>query len=166
MRELTAARLRQLVAYDPISGLFEWRSLRFSAICPGSRAGRLNDRGYVVFKLDQREYRAHRLAWLYVTGSWPVNQIDHINGDRSDNRFSNLRDVDGHVNAQNKRVAASTNRTGLLGVIHRPRNTKRPFVARVQAGDQVLHIGSFVTAAEAHLAYVEVKRRVHEGCTL
>jgi len=112
--------------------------------------------------IDQANYLAHRLAWLYVTGHWPLVHVDHIDGNRKNNAFSNLREADRKTNAQNMRMAHRDNKTGLLGVTaHR-----KTFVANILVDGCQLRIGRFATAEEAHAAYLNAKRAMHKGCTL
>jgi hypothetical protein len=87
---LTVERLRELLTYDPETGELRWRVTRRRA-AKGSLAGTLNRNGYRNIEVEQRCYKAHRLAWLYVTGEWPKETIDHINCKRDDNRWANLR---------------------------------------------------------------------------
>jgi hypothetical protein len=109
---------------------------------------------------------AHRLAWLYVTGSWPTHVIDHINGNPADNRFANLRDVTPQVNTHNQRRATKGRKTGsLLGAQWIP--AKQKWRAVIKHNSRVTYVGLFGTEQEAHAAYVAAKRVIHkEGCTL
>lgn len=102
---------------------------------------------------------AHRLAWLYMTGEWPRQEIDHIDGDRANNKWLNLRDVDHATNMQNRRVAQSNNVGGFLGVSRRAESIHIAYVG-------TKYIGSFRTPEEAHAAYVQRKRAAHDGCTI
>lgn len=154
---LTAERLRELLDYDPVNGTFTWRVNR-NGVRIGDRAGSLVDsRGYLRVGIDGREYSAHRLAWLYVHGEWPTQVIDHCNGDPSDNRIENLRDVSQQVNVQNQHRARSTNKCGLLGV----RRQGKRWYARIMTNGRERHIGTFDTPEEAHAAYLAVKAVLH-----
>lgn len=99
----TQARLKELLDYVPETGEFRWRVGRTGYAQAGSLAGRLDGSGYRQISVDGRRYGAHRLAWLYSNGEWPNDEIDHINGNRDDNRISNLRSVDRATNMRNKR---------------------------------------------------------------
>jgi hypothetical protein len=113
--------------------------------------------------IDGHLISCHRLAWLYMTGSLPTHQIDHIDGDRKNNRWTNLRDVTTSVNQQNRRTPRSDNSCGLIGVTREKNNR---FTASIRFEGKQRRLGTFATPEEAHSVYVEAKRRVHEGCTL
>ena len=159
---VTCDRLKELLRYDPETGVFVWlKNPRHRAIREGNVAGSLC-KGRLQIGIDQRFYRASRLAWLYVHGEWPKHEIDHINGDKSDNRIANLRDVSRLVNQQNIRKALRHNATGILGASR----INRRFRAKLTTDGVSQHLGYFDTPEEAHTAYVEAKRRLHQGCTL
>lgn len=167
---LTAERLRELLRYNPETGVFTWRVKRGIALA-GSIAGNKNRNGYVNIYVDNRPYRAHRLAWLYVYGSFPKQDIDHINGVRHDNRIANLRDVSTSHNMMNQRRARTDNKLGLLGVHvrtpERPHHKiSKPYRAMIYVAGKRVNVGSFATAEEAHAAYLEAKRRLHPTSTL
>lgn len=114
--------------------------------------------------INGRSYLAHRLAWLFVHGQWPDAEIDHKNGDRTDNRLCNLRCVTRQHNLMNQRRPRSNNTTGYLGVcVDRERGA---FQARVQVSGRAHHLGRFDTPEAAHAAYVAAKRRMHPTCSL
>jgi HNH endonuclease len=161
---LTTDRLKRLLDYSAETGLFVWKLYRGSTIKPGDVAGSDKGNGYVQIRVDGTLCLAHRLAWFYVTGSWPLREIDHINGDRSDNRFANLRDVSTSVNGQNARRARSCNSSGLLGVSFD--KSKNRFAAQITTDGKHTMIGRYKTAAEAHAVYIEEKRKAHPGCTI
>ncbi len=151
--------LLEFLQYDPDTGAFHWKKGQRGGLVAGRFCA---SRGGVAITLAQRHHQAHRLAWLYVHGDWPNGVIDHINGDPTDNRLANLRDVSIAANSQNQRKAMNTSTTGVLGV--EPRDGR--FGARVQVGNERHYLGRFDTAEEAHAAYVQAKRRLHEGNTL
>ena len=153
--------MKELLHYDPETGVFVWREWRGGTAFAGTEAGRLA-RGYVGISVDKRRYPAHRLAWLYVTGEWPPQEIDHINGHRADNRWSNLRLADRSVNNQNRRAAHCHSKTGVLGVTMEAGRYR----AAITVGGKTRHIGSYSSADLAHAAYLSAKRELHPGCTL
>lgn len=102
MTEITQELLKSLLSYDPDTGVFIWRVYRSFGVRAGCVAGTTTKKGYISIKLTPRRYLAHRLAWLYMHGTWPPNQIDHINRVRSDNRITNLRLATAGQNAQNR----------------------------------------------------------------
>ena len=99
---ITPERLRDLLAYDPNTGLFKWKR-RCGRAGKGCIAGSDDGRGYIKIKIEGERYAAHRLAWLYVTGSWPEQDLDHIDGNPSNNTFSNLRQVTHAQNMRNRK---------------------------------------------------------------
>lgn len=165
---LSAEQLRSVVHYDPETGVFT-RTVRLAQRHHvGDRAdtevtgGHL--KGYRRVSLFSERHLAHRLAWLYVHGTWPEKHIDHINGVKGDNRIENLREADDKLNIENTRTARADNAIGLLGVhLHKETNRWR---ARLQTNGKALHLGLFDTPEEAHAAYLVAKRKHHEGCTI
>lgn len=161
---LTRERLKELLDYEPDTGVFRWRTQR-SNVMAGAVAGTLHSRGYVEIKIDGRLYKAHRLAFLWVEGVLPPKEVDHKNQKRSDNRWENLRHADGYTNSQNKRQARKDNKTsGLLGASWKSNVGK--FVAQIGVSGRKVHLGYFSTAEDAHRAYIEAKRKFHAGCLL
>ena len=117
----------------------------------------------MVTSIDSKVYKCHRLAWLYITGNWPIGQIDHKNGNRSDNRFDNLRDVAKQQNTENQRKAQRRNKsTNVLGTW----KNGNGFAARISHNHTKIHLGTFTTLEEASAAYVTAKRLLHLGCTI
>lgn len=146
---LTAERLREVLDYDPETGVFRWRKLRHRpAKDVGSIAGCPKGDGYWVIMVDRRRYRAHRLAWLYMTGAWPKLDIDHKNGIEDDNRFVNLREATQMQNQRNCRRHRH-NTSGFKGV----RRRGARWEACIKHAGRVLYLGIFEAPADAHAAY-------------
>lgn len=151
---LTQARLKELLSYDLLTGVLVWRAVTpvRRGVRVGSEAGVLNGLGYRVVTVDKKQYHAHRLAWLYVHGSFPSQYIDHIDGDPSNNAIGNLREASNRENQQNQ----VKHRAGKLpGVSFTSRKLKRPWQARIQVDGQSRSLGMFATAEQAHAAYVD-----------
>jgi hypothetical protein len=158
---ITQDRLRELAHYCPETGQFtHLKSDRRKKA--GMPAGSLRQDGYIYVMFDGKRALAHRFAWLYVTGEWPMKEIDHIDGNKANNAFTNLRQVSRRTNAENQHTAKRTSTTGLLGVIRHPRG----FVARIVSEGKRKYLGIFETPEAAHEAYVQAKRELHQGCTI
>jgi hypothetical protein len=150
---ITADRLRELLRYDQGTGQFTWasRTSPSSRAKVGDLAGTPNNRGYLYIKVFKVTYQAHRLAWLYMTGDWPRNEIDHIDLNRGNNSWSNLRESTRTQNNAN-RSACANNKCGLKGVDYRRKIKK--WRAQIAIGGKKIHLGSFCTPEDAHAAYV------------
>ena len=161
---LTAAQLRELLHYEPQTGVFTRLKARASTHV-GKPAGCVNRAlGYVVVSVLGQAMYGHRLAFLYMTGKWPSGEVDHINGCRADNCWSNLRDITKAENIQNIKAARSHKRSGLLGAYFNKRaGTWRSVIA---INKRQVHIGTFATPELAHQAYLDAKRRLHVANTL
>jgi hypothetical protein len=159
---VSLARLKSLLEYDPETGEFRWLCIRGNAR-PGASAGSTRS-GYRVIEIDSIPYKAHRLAWFYVHGSWPAKVIDHINGMTADNRLSNLRDVDSSTNLQNQKRLPAHNTTGYYGVSWSVAHGK--YLSQITTNNKRKHLGFFDDPAKAEAAYLEAKRRLHAGCTI
>lgn len=159
MTALTVSRLRELLNYSPESGQFTWISTRGRAAA-GSVAGAIHKYGYRVIQIDGKGYGAHRLAWLFIYGGFP-EVIDHINGDRSDNRIENLRNVDHQVNAENRKGARFGKKIPLMGV--KKQTMGNSFWASIKVNGEVVALGGFPTAELAHEAYMAAKAKYHIG---
>jgi HNH endonuclease/AP2 domain len=159
-RNLTPERLREILHYDPATGLFTWRVCRHHRTKIGAIAGCITN-GYGIIVLDGSIYKMHRLAWAYTYGHWPKNDIDHIDGNGTNNRLLNLRDATRSMNCQNQKRAQKNNKTGLLGVRFRRDNGR--YSAQIGVDGKPRYLGLFDTAEAAHAAYIEAKRRLHPG---
>lgn len=154
----TAAELRAVVAYDPETG-------KFSRVKDGKPIGFVAQaKGYECLHVLGKKCNAHRLAWLYVHGEWPVGEVDHINGVKTDNRIDNLRDVPRSINSQNQNRAHCRSGTGLLGVAVDKARGK--WVASIFHSGRKWSLGRFDSPEAAHQRYVQEKRLVHPGCTI
>ena len=153
--DLTADRLRELTNYDPDTGVFTWAISRRKCR-KGDRAGCVARNGYILIRIDDRLYLAHRLAWLHVHGRWPTEQIDHIDRNRANNALNNLREVTNAQNAYNQK--ARQNKSGFTGV-HKENSKWR---AEIKVSYKTVNLGLFDTPEEAHAAYIEGKRRLHQ----
>ena len=139
MTELTQERLKELLYYNPDTGLFTWRVDRRRCRADGG-AGSINN-GYVYIGVDGKKYYAHRLAFLYIDGAFPPGIVDHINRDRVDNRFNNLRYADHTLNGANRH-----DNNKFVGVCWNRRDNR--WAARVKVNNHLKPLGTFVT----HLA--------------
>lgn len=154
---ISFAEVDRLLRYDAATGLFFWRVDRTAGVRAGDQTGTKHWSGYIHLHILSRCYTAHRIAWLLTSGSFPEEDIDHINGDRSDNRLCNLRTATPRQNGQNTRLS-SINTTGFKGVV-RHRGKFRANI-RNEEGKR-LHLGYFGTAEEAYAAYCEAAREHH-----
>lgn len=159
---ITAERLRELVIYDQLTGAFTWKPR--PRVRAGKVAGTTKEDGRVYICVDGQDYRAHRLAWLYMTGEWPILEIDHRDGNANNNAFANLREVDSSTNKENTRHPRSDNHTGYLGVFKHSQYDK--YCAQIRVKGKRMHLGVFDDPASAHAAYLDAKRRLHLGNTL
>ena len=144
--ELTAEYLRSVLHYDQETGIFTRKVSTANQVKIGDVAGCPDGQGYLQIKVQSRRYIAHRLAWLYIRGSWPNDQIDHINRNRSDNRIANLREVSHKQNMQN-RSKSSNNTSGHPGVYWHKQSSK--WVAQIMHNQKQIHLGCFTNLEEA-----------------
>lgn len=150
---LNVERLRSLFAYDAATGIFTYLTNASRRTPIGSVAGSVNNEGYRHIRVDGRAHKAHRLAWFYMTGKWPIEMIDHIDGNRDNNAFANLREATRSQNLANSKVRRKGRqiRKGLECVGSRWR-------ARIQVNGQPRFLGSFDTQEAAAAAYEAAAR--------
>jgi hypothetical protein len=159
--KLSLERLRQVLRYEPETGIFYWIHRDTQKKKLGLNASIVRSHGYLNISIDGQYYYTHRLAWFYVHGEWP-KVIDHINGIKTDNRIDNLRSVDQRCNLQNVVKARRHNKSGIIGA----RKTKYGFQTSIRLDGKNHYLGHYKTAEEAHNVYLEAKRQLHEGCTI
>lgn len=159
---VTAEEVRRLFRYDPDTGEMTRRVTLCGRALAGQRVGTRKAWGHLSVKIGRRQYFLHRLAWLYMTGSWPSQQIDHVNGSPDDNRWSNLREASNQLNCQNRRRPSRTSVTGFLGVHYQYGKYK----AAIKVDGVKHYLGVFATPEEAHAAYVERRNRLLPNCAI
>lgn len=151
--------LNETLSYRPATGAFVWKVARRGAKA-GEAAGSIGDRGYLMISFKSFKFRAHRLAWLLVTGGHPPEHIDHINGNKLDNRWANLRAATASQNVANS-VVGKHNKVGLKGVSRVPSRNKQLWCARLRHNGKIIYLGCFVTPELAHAAYCEAAVNIH-----
>lgn len=147
--------MRSFLEYNEENGSFYWKRKAARNTIIGSVAGARNDGGYIIIAIRKRKFRAHRLAWLFVHGSPPPGDIDHINGVRDDNRIANLRLATHSQNMANSRVPC-TNTSGIKGVVWDKKLNK--WRALIKVNKKSKHIGLFEDKEAAAAAYLEVAK--------
>lgn len=155
---VTQARLKEVLDYDPVTGIFTWLVDRGGKAKAGSVAGRMVGRNYFQIRVDGRDYYAHRLAWLYVYGEFPTNHLDHMNRNPSDNRIENLRPATQAENLQNMRKLRS-NTSGIIGVCWDKQSQK--WRAQIKLNGRKIYLGLYNTIDEAAIARASAKAKLH-----
>lgn len=171
---LTFNEATEQLEYVPETGDMFWKTesrggFKKSVVIhrPGDKAGCSRSDGRIVVRAGGKLHMRYRLAWLLMTGAWPSGEIDHINGDSSDDRFSNLRDVGRVKNQQNIRAALGGKKSSkFLGVYKNKPGHSKPWRAAIRANGRQVYLGAFMTEQEAADAYVRAKRVLHAGCTI
>ena len=149
MKKLTQERLKELLHYDPITGMFTWIKPLAIRVNAGDTAGYKCPRGYIMMGVGGVYHRAHRLAWLYMYGYLPELSIDHINRVKGDNRISNLREASRQCNMRNSDIS-SKNTSGITGVSWHATNKR--WQARITVNDKRMHLKTCKSIADAALA--------------
>jgi hypothetical protein len=157
---LSQEKLKELLEYNPDTGVFIRKIRSGKNVKIGDVAGCLTNHGYISIRLFNRPFYVHRLVWLYIHGIWPEHDIDHINGIRKDNRLINLREAARFQNMQNVYRARSNNISGYLGVSYD--RVGRNYYAQITLNGVVKHLGHFKTAEEASERYLSEKVKLHE----
>lgn len=160
--ELTQSRLKELLEFEPETGVFRWKVVAGRGSCrrnPGDVAGSVGLGGYVTIGFGGKSYYAHRLAFLWMTGAWPEHEIDHIDGDRGNNRWANLRDITRAENTHNLGHNSRPNSSGFVGVTWWGRDSM--WRAQIKVDGVGRHLGYFPTPELAHAAYLKAKDELH-----
>ena len=151
---LTQERLKSLLHYEPETGVFTWKVWRPNGIKIGDAAGAVHPvSGYRIIKVNARSYLASRLAWLYMTGEWPADLIDHKDTDRQNNAWQNLRAATYAENMHNRNVQ-HTSGSGIKGVRFKTGRTK-PWEAHIRIDGRLKYLGNFANPEDAHAAYTK-----------
>ena len=156
---ITQQRLKELLSYDPETGLFINLTQRRPQAKIGSVAGCKNNNGYIRIMIDGKSYLAHRLSWLYSYGDFPEKELDHINEIKDDNRINNLRLATHKENGQNVSSPGINNNSGFRGVCWHKRDKK--WRAQIKLNGKIKYLGSFNTSEEAYECYLKAKREMH-----
>jgi len=154
---MTQSELKELVSYNKNSGIFTWNKTRRGCKL-GSVSGSVNSRGYHEIKINGKRYLSHRLAFLYENGRFPKNEVDHIDHDKLNNKFSNLREVEKLENARNQKLHKS-NSSGICGV--RFRKSRNRWIAEIHINSKTQHIGSFTSKEDAVKARKEIEQKLN-----
>lgn len=154
VRDFPIDRLREVFRYVPETGVLLWRVTLSNRNIAGSAAGSLREgggkgAGYLYVQVDKERFAVHRVAFAIMTGRWPLEQIDHRNSTRSDNRWANLREASPTQNCGNQKLSAQ-NTTGLKGV-SRDRGKWR---AQIKVSGKTVNLGRFESPQLAHAAYM------------
>jgi len=148
---ITQSELKDILHYDQDTGVFTW--LKNYIV-----AGTVEKKGYIAIKINKKSYKAHRLAWLYVYGNFPKEQIDHLNGIKNDNCINNLREATASENMLNRKQF-KTSSAEFKGISFHKKQQK--WTAKIQINKQRIWLGSFYSANEAAIAYKNAAIKLH-----
>ena len=155
-RTVTYEELISIFDYNKETGELRLKKSTARRNKPGDLVGGINSRGYHKVKIKYKTHQTSHVCWCLATGSWPKNQIDHINGNQSDNRFINLREASCAENQQNRKMP-STNKIGLIGAS----KFNGKYKAQITHDGVHHYLGLYGTAEDAHLAYCKAKESLH-----
>jgi hypothetical protein len=154
---ITNNQLKELLNYNQHTGIFTWK-VQNKRTRVDSIAGCYDNYNYIIIRIDGKNYKAHRLSWLYIYNEWPKGKIDHINGNPADNRITNLREVTVRENSQNRKE----HRNGKLVGCHYNKKINK-WISRIQLNKKRIHLGYYDTQQEAHNAYIQKIKQLKEN---
>ena len=155
---ITQDRLKELLHYDQKTGIFTWNVDIYRTIKAGKIAGTLHSDGCIPIKVDKKLYKSHRLAFLYMEGNFPYYGVDHIDGNRSNNSWDNLRLANQHENMQNSKIRID-NKSGYIGVSFDSNRNK--WSSSISSNNKKYNLGRFSTPELAYEVYKEAKLKLH-----
>lgn len=155
---ITEQELKSLLTYCPNTGEFRWKVSRNGFVQSGRLAGSKNSSGYVVIMIHKKSQQAHRLAWLYMTGEWPILDIDHADMNKTNNKWENLRQATRAQNISNRGVGKN-NSLGIKGVSYH--KVIKKYTAQLRHNRKIVFQGYFKTAEEARDAYNAAAKAVY-----
>lgn len=158
-KRLSHERLREVLRYDAITGVFTWAKRTSNRVAVGAVAGQVDRNGHRMINVDGLRYMAHRLAWFYFYGRWPVDEIDHRNLRKDENWIDNLREATHTENVRNV-IRRKNNKTGFKGVI-RHSQARDKFMAQITLGGVPKYLGLFDDPKTAHEAYMTASAKYH-----
>ena len=156
--DLSPEFIREIFSYEKDTGILRWKTCFTKRIQIGKAVGWIDEQGRIKIRIFGKDYMAHRLIWVWMTGKWPEYEIDHRDEVKSNNRWKNLREATPSQNHRN-RGPQKNNTSGYKGVTyvaHRKR-----YIAGVKLNGYRHNLGSFMTAEEAYFAYCKAAARLH-----
>jgi hypothetical protein len=159
-KKLTQKRLKELLHYNPETGIFIWKINRQGNKVKGNEAGWIDKDGYKIIRIDYKNYRTHRLAWFYKKGYFPENEIDHINRIKTDNRWKNLREISRQCNSRNSGNYI-TNTSGIKGVYWDTNHDK--WIAQLWLNNKLKRLGGYKNFDNAVCARLAAEQCLNWG---
>lgn len=161
-KRITQQYLKSVLEYNPETGVLTWRKRNdvdnsWNTKYAGKKIGWSHSHGYIQLCINYNKYYAHRIVWLYMTGKWP-KEIDHIDTNKGNNKFSNLREVT-HVQNGYNRAKHKDNLSGYKGVTYDKRDAT--WMANITVNKKTIYLGRFKGPASAHIAYCRAAKKYH-----
>lgn len=159
MNKITYEELTNYLSYNPTTGVFNWVITKSPFLKNKKTCGNIDKNGYLIIRINYKAYKAHRLAWFIYYKQWPIGEIDHINGNRLDNKITNLRDIKSRLNKANK----PSHRNGQLVGAHKCNTKDNKYYAKLTYKYKQYYLGKYDTELEAHIAYLKKWRELEYG---